>query len=88
MKPRTCKMAIMGAVASITPAIVFLSGPQPWAIFIVVWGPIVALILGIISLIRIRVSDGQLCGRIWAWWGILGGVGVALLWLGVLGFVF
>ncbi len=88
MRPRICKMSIIGAMASMTPAAVFLLGPQPYVIFIIVCGPIVAVVLGILSLMRIRVSSGQLCGRIWAWWGIIGGLGFALLWLGLLGFVF
>jgi len=81
-------MGVAGMVAAITPAISALPGIPHWVEFTRVWGPLVAIVLGILALVRIRASEGGLCGRGWAWTGVVLGAAQLLFWLGLLAILF
>ncbi len=85
---RTCRMGVVSAIAALTPAASLLPRLPQWVEFARLWGPLLAVVLGILTLIRIRVSEGTLHGRGWAWIGTILGAGQLLFWFGLLAFFF
>ena len=81
-------MAVASVAIALASGVAYVPGAPSWLGFTVPTGSIVAAVLAILALLRIRISEGRLCGRVWAWAGLVSGLAALVYMVGTLTHIF